>query len=89
MKRLKKIIAEIRRENEMNKDKSGYTRKDEHPLPDIFNQTLSYLRTQIVDRNAQISTVNAEKKLDIKPVKFKEVNLNEKKKYHYKPRSGV
>jgi hypothetical protein len=59
----------------MNKDNANYTRKEEHPLPDIFNQTLSYLRTQIVDRNAQISTVNAEKKLDIKPVEFQEVNL--------------
>lgn len=75
MKRLKKINAEVRRENELNKDDPKYTRKEEHPLPDIFSQTLAYLRTQVVDRNAQISTINAENNLDIKPIEFQEVNL--------------
>lgn len=75
MKRLKKLNAEIRRNNEVNKDNPNYTRKEEHPLPDIFNQTLSYLRTQVVDRSAQISTINAENNLDIKSVEFREVNL--------------
>ena len=75
MKRLKKLNGDIRRENELNKDDPKYTRKEEHPLPDIFSQTLAYLKTQVVDRNAQISTINAENSLDIKPIKFQEVNL--------------
>jgi len=76
MKRLKKLNAEIRRENELNKDNRNFTRKSELVLPDIFSQTLAYLRTQVVDRNARLSTLNALHGLDIRAIEFKEVHLD-------------
>jgi hypothetical protein len=76
LKAIKKKNAKIRQENEANKDKPGYVRKTEHPLPDIFRQTLAYVREQAALNNAKIANINTEHKLDIKPNAYREVNLD-------------
>ncbi|MBN1655576.1 MAG: hypothetical protein JXA30_17545 [Deltaproteobacteria bacterium] len=76
MRRLKKLNAEIRRDNELHKDEPGYRFKDQHELPDIFSRTLAFVRTRVEERNLQIYSLNAEKGLDIRPIAYREVNFN-------------
>ncbi len=75
MKEIKKLNADIRRHNELHKDDPTYQRKEEHPLPNIFIQTLDYLRTQHVHTNTKIAILNEDKRLNIHPIEYREVNL--------------
>jgi hypothetical protein len=76
MKALKILNAQIRRENEQHKDDPGYQRQEQHDLPDIFAQTQAHLHQQVEERNAVIAAINAEDGLDIRPVRYREVNLD-------------
>ncbi|MDD5136661.1 MAG: hypothetical protein PHN63_04880, partial [Candidatus Omnitrophica bacterium] len=76
LKKLKKLNAKIRSDNELHKDEPGYVRQDELPLPDVFTNTLICLKAEIEKRNAEIARVNAENGLDIKKVDFNVVTLD-------------
>ncbi|MFA5392032.1 MAG: hypothetical protein WC331_11505, partial [Candidatus Omnitrophota bacterium] len=76
IKRLKDENAVIRARNELNRDNPAYTRQQELPLPDIFAQTLVYLR-QVKDAyNARIAALNQQLAADIPLIDFEEVNLD-------------
>jgi hypothetical protein len=76
MMRLKKKNAEIRRENEFHKDDPYYAPKKEKILPDIFEQTLEYLKNQQQSRNTKIDRLNKKHGLDIRHIEFQEANLH-------------
>ncbi|HBG60449.1 MAG TPA: hypothetical protein DDX37_01200, partial [Candidatus Omnitrophica bacterium] len=76
MKRIKKVNAKIRHENELGKDDKGYTRQVELPLPDIFTQTLGFIREKKEEYNRRINAINDENGIDIEPIQFVEVTLD-------------
>jgi hypothetical protein len=75
MKQLKKLNAEIRRENELHKDDPNHQLKPQHELPDIFVRTLTKVRAEVIAKNETIARLNAENGLDIKPVAIREATL--------------
>lgn len=75
MIRLKKKNAEIRRENKYHKDDPYYERKEELPLPDIFEKTLEYVKTKQKERDAKIDDLNKKYGLDMRHVAFQEANV--------------
>ncbi|MFA5068950.1 MAG: hypothetical protein WC487_02395 [Candidatus Omnitrophota bacterium] len=81
LKELKKKNADIRKENELNKDNPSYSRQDELALPDILRETLSYLRLKKKEYNSVIMEINQKYFCDIAPmsiplIHFNEVNLD-------------
>ncbi|MBU1997258.1 MAG: STAS domain-containing protein, partial [Candidatus Omnitrophica bacterium] len=76
MKRIKKINAKIRHENEMGKDNKDYTRQIEQILPDIFTQTLGFIREKREEYNGRITAINDENGIDIELISFVEVTLD-------------
>lgn len=76
LKKIKNKNADIRTENEDRKDEAGYERKPELELPDMFQETLGYLRERRESYNQRIRELNKIHNLGLSDIAFDEVNLD-------------